>query len=380
MSESSTEYDGRLTDVMNYPPSGEREGNDKNFEVIGIPAFVAEFNAKASVAQKRALMQTMYLLPSHFSDLLVNSLVKASKRGVEASIVTDGIVKISRARDKATAAILGSNSTREFDVYATKKMDEKLKDSGVKVVESRPFTKLNLLLFAFKRNHFKMAVVDNTAWIGGLNAGKESDFNRIDFMMRVTDQELVDELASIIQAPEKINKDYSKTVGNVDLIVDGGVPGQSIIMEKVNQAIESIEHPEDAEITILSPWVPDGKLLDVLHEAGLKGTKITVVTSYHPFEFAFEGVYALVKNYNILMMNLKGKRLTTLYTPLEVHGKMLFIRDGSKKTAMITTHNFTDKGVKMGTAEIALMSQNETFADSCNTFIEKVKSVSKTTK
>lgn len=105
---------------------------------------------------------------------------------------------------------------------------------------------------------------------------------------------------------------------------------------------------------------------------------MTICTSRHRFQPGFEGIYALVKDFNTLMMNIRGKQIPILYAPLEVHGKMLTIRDGEKRIAMVTTNNLTEKGVVMGTAEIALLSSNPDFLKSCRAFLEKVRGVSRT--
>lgn len=342
---------------------------------MGIPAFVAEFGAKAARARDRVLLQTMYLFPSHFSDLLTHSLEAAAKRGLTSALSTDGIVGPLRERDRVITKITGGETDRSVDLSATRMMLDRLASAGVRQIESRPFTPINRMIFAYKRNHFKMAVVDDEAWIGGLNAGKQLDYSRIDFMMRLTDKPLVDEIADLILNPEKVKNDYTKKFGEVDMIVDAGEPGKSAIIDRTIKEIEAIQNPTDSEVTILTPWVPDGKLLDVLHAAQGRGVRVTVLTSHHKFQLAFEGIYAVVKNLNKMMMDLKGKRIPLRYTPLEVHGKMLSIRDGDRRMTMVTTNNFTEKGVKMGTTEIGLISSNPDFTRSCDDFLIKVRAV-----
>lgn len=206
----------------------------------------------------------MHLFPSHFSDLLLHALENGAKRGLQTALVTDGIVGPLRARDRLYVKILGGKTDKSVDVAAVNNMAARLDGAGVRQVESRPFSAFNKILFAFKRNHFKMGIVDDTAWIGGLNAGKQPDYNRIDFMMRLTDRGLVDEIASLLMSPEKIKADSSRKIKEVELMVDAGVPGKSTIIDRTIREIEAIENPADAEVTVLTPWVPDGRLLDVL--------------------------------------------------------------------------------------------------------------------
>jgi phosphatidylserine/phosphatidylglycerophosphate/cardiolipin synthase-like enzyme len=368
-----------IGELLNYR-GPEKVTSTKNFEVMGIPAFVTEFGARANEAKKRVLLQTMYLFPSHFSDLLLNALELGAKRGLQTALITDGITQPLRGRDQLYVKILGEKTDKAVDVKAVTQMEARLEQTGVKKIESRPFTNLNKLIFAFKRNHFKMGVVDGTAWVGGLNAGKQSDYNRIDFMMRLTDKDLVDKIAKLMVSPESLKADFSEKIGEVELVVDAGVPGKSAIMARVIKQVEAIKDPVHAQLNLITPWVPDGELLEVLVAAKKRGVKITIYTSHHRFQIGLEGIYALVKNLNTLVMSIKRKQLPVRYTSLEVHGKMMTIQDGDEKLALITTNNFTEKGVIMGTAEIALLSSNSDFIGSCEAFVKKVDAVSSDTR
>ena len=365
-----------LSQLMNYGKSEETEGSKAEFQLIGIPEFVKQFREQAIHAKSRAWLQTMYLFPSHFSDLLINGLTESKKNNVDARLYTDGLQEPLRLRNKIFAALRGDKSDRTVQHQATEFLNQDIQNAGVKTIESRPFTSINYVLFSYLRNHFKLAIVDDVAWVGGLNAGKDSDYNRIDFMMRFNSQKFVDALAGVVEQQNRMEKDEHIQVDGLDILVDRGKPGESIIYQTVIDKLKAIQDPKAAEITILSPWVPDGEMLTLLHQLHEQGAKIQVLTSFHKFKFEFEGIYAMVKNFNNLMMRLRKLEIPLLYTPLEVHGKIFSIKEGNQEYAMITSHNLVYKGVTMGTTEIAVASEFESYVQQCDDFLDKVKAVS----
>lgn len=365
-----------LSQLMNYGRSEETEEQKSEFQLIGIPEFVKQFREHAMHAQTRAWLQTMYLFPSHFSDLLINGLTESKKNNVDARLYTDGLQSPLRLRNKLYATFRGNKSDKTVQHHATEFLDEDIRTAGVQTIESRPFTSINYLLFSYLRNHFKLAIVDDVAWVGGLNAGKDSDYNRIDFMMKFNSKEFVEALSQIVEQQNQMKHDEHINVDGIDILVDRGAPGESIIYQTVIDKLTAIKDPSQATVTILSPWVPDGQMLKLLHELHQAGANIQVLTSFHKFKFEFEGIYAMVKNFNNLMMRLRQLQIPLLYTPLEVHGKMLSITEGDQQYSMITSHNLVDKGVKMGTTEIAVGTSQDAFTRQCDNFIAKVRAVS----
>jgi len=345
-------------------------------EIMGIPNFIRQFRTDASKATSRVWLQTMYLFPSHFSDLLTNALMRSGDRNIDTRLYTDGIQRPLSLRDKMYAKLLGKKSERTHQYKATMLQNDAFRAHNVKTIVSRPFGLINYVLFSYLRNHFKLAIVDNVAWIGGLNAGKDGDYNRIDFMVKFSSPDFVDAVAHIVEHQQDLDENVSEEIDGYDLLVDAGLPGESIIYETVLQRLKDIQDPNGAEITLLSPWVPDNELLEVLHQLHQRGAQIRVLTSYHKFQIAFEGIYAVIKNFNTMMMKLKKMEVPILYTPLEVHGKMLLIKEGEQAYAVITTHNLVTQGVKMGTAEIAVGSAKPGFVSQCKKFLEKVTEVS----
>lgn len=368
----------QLTQLLDYPDKHASEQTPKpsECEIVGIPSFIRQFRDEASRASARVWLQTMYLFPSHFSDLLTNALMRSGDKHIDTRLYTDGIQHPLNFRDKFYAKMFGTISERTHQHKATELQKNEFQVHNVKTIESRPFGLINYALFSYLRNHFKLAIVDNTVWIGGLNAGKDSDYNRIDFMARFKSPGLVDAVANIVENQQCLTENVNLETDGYNLLVDAGLPGDSIIYTSVLNRLKNIQDPKHTEVILLSPWVPDKELLQELlqelHQLHLKGAKIQVLTSYHKFQIAFEGIYAVIKNFNNLMMKLKKLEIPILYTPLEVHGKMLLIDEGEQTHALITTHNLVTQGVKMGTAEIAVGSSKPDFVSQCKRFLDKV--------
>ncbi len=370
-------YAENLSKIMGVEQTEQLSQQPKNYDVMSIPDFVRQFRSAAAQANTRVWLETMYLLPSHFSELLVHTLAN-KKNKLDVRLYTDGIGRLQQLNDKVLSLLWGENSLHHYQHRATTTLQKKLEDVGVKSTETRAFTPINWLVFSLLRNHFKLAVVDDILWLGGLNAGKDSDFNRIDYMMRLDSKALVDFVVGIIENQSALDKDISEKIGEETVLVDRGKPGKSIIYDTLLQQLSEIKDPAAATVTILSPWVPDDKLLDSLHDLRQKGAIILIVTSYHKMSFSPIGVYALMKNFNHLMMKLKQKDIPLVFTPLEVHGKMATItsEDGESNWGMITTHNFVSQGIKMGTTEIAIASTNQDFYQNCTGFLQQVAAVS----
>lgn len=364
-------------DVLNYVPP-EVDGK-KEYQVIGMPEFVKQFKNEADHSKKRVWLETMYIMPSHLTDIMIETLSRCASRGLDSRLFTDGILKPLRDRDKLYSGIFGQDNLRDYQHRASLALEKKISDSGVRHIETRPYRPINNILFSFLRNHLKLAIVDDTVWIGGLNAGKDPDYNRIDYMMRIDSEPFATKLTQIVEEQSTLSADVCEKLGDLDIFVDRGKPGESTIYENVIEKIRGIKDPKNAEITILSPWVPDGKILDTLDDLHKRGANVTVITSHHKFEFALEGVYALVKNFNNLVMKLRGKKINLLYSPVDIHGKMLCIREGNENYSMITTHNLVTQGVVMGTTEIAVGSSNLEFNRNCFEFLEKVKPICSST-
>lgn len=356
--------------LINYPIE---QGSKRNVEILSVSAFAAEFVRLATVAKKRVMFETMYALASHFTNSILNSMMDCALRGVEpVLLVTDGMGEADALRNQIFARVLGPHSIQSFYAQMAKDQRKALGDSDVVERIDRPFTKENFLVFAKKRNHFKMAVIDDMAWVGGLNAGRDSDFSRIDCMMRVTTPEIVEEVAQLIATGDQVTQDYARTFEGLSLTVDAGVSHKSLILDNVIEQISTISDPAQAEIMMLTPWVPDGKLLDVMFAVHQKGTKITILTNRNQLSLGAEAAYVLVKRYNEMVTLLKGKQLPILFTPLEVHGKVLWIKDSKAQFGMVTSHNFTNKGVVMGTKEVALSSSNQDFVGSCADYLTMI--------
>ena len=202
------------------------------------------------------------------------------------------------------------------------------------------------------RNHTKIYIIDDTAWIGGCNFMDKS-FTKFDFMLCSNDPQYVNTLA---QHFKLVNKNKPKTNTRIELnnqdifLADNGKRGKSIIYkEALNLINQSIK-----EIIFISQFTPTGKILESMLEKSKQGVTVRVVTS--PSDHIHFNKLPHTIPHNIFIQ--KTKNLTKFHLhhiKKPVHAKIILTDADS---LLIGSHNYVDTGVYLGTEEIAILTKN----------------------
>lgn len=214
---------------------------------------------------------------------------------------------------------------------------------------------------AIGRSHIKFAVINDDVWVGGCNL---NDMALIDLMAAWHDKPLADWLAAFpgradaagsVRATQQLQDGAVPTTWDAELLVDAGVRGQSRIME---QALRLIDEAEEY-IFMTCQYFPSGITIRKLAAAARRGVQIELIYN-NPAVRKWPNNWS----HQILTAGERLIRPSVLFAhelpPKHpyIHAKLLV----TEKAAMLGSHNYVEAGVLFGTAEVALLSQDSTFA------------------
>ena len=218
------------------------------------------------------------------------------------------------------------------------------------------------------RSHMKGAIVNNRLYIGGCNLNRAE---LIDVMVGWQDPPTADrlyrwfqEIAEIEQvrvALEDVDSELDINT-HTRLLLDAGVPKQSIIYEEALQLIDAAHE----WVFMTCQYFPGGKTAQRLQAAEKRGVRVEVIFS-HP---KAHGAEAPLQHINILRERTRvparffAQQLTKGLPKL--HAKIIATEQG----AFIGSHNYVPQGVRLGTAEIALLVKDSQFSNQLKTFME----------
>jgi hypothetical protein len=319
---------------------------------------------------ERIAIATMAL---NVQDRLVNDLFEAlsaaAKRGVTVHVVIDAYTFLSRERSPVPGPLWGR---RDLPAHLPEPYNfqldavEKLRASGATcAITNMPDKPLSPPPTG--RSHIKAAVVGDTVFVGGCNLESSSE---IDVMVRWHDKDSASWLYPwIVKMAE--SSSTKKTFGREDrqfnipngpsLLIDAGVPKQSIIFENALQLIDSA----NKHIFITCQYFPGGTTGKHLRAAHKRGAEVQII--YNPPKA--HGKKAFMHHLHNARERSRMPAEFFSY-PLPVgapylHAKVLI----SETSAMVGSHNYISQGVTFGTAEIALIWKNAEFARALETFM-----------
>lgn len=211
------------------------------------------------------------------------------------------------------------------------------------------------------RTHSKWCVADDTVYtFGGVNLYEEGIQN-IDYMFAHTDTKLADRIVEEqkrVQKAEARSSNYPSVAfehGDMTVLIDGGIIGQSVIYRRAVELAEKASH-----ITFVSQYCPTGKLSRILKK------KSTVLYYNRPFQA--EGLNRIVIRIGQFTSGLVTEYKKARY----LHAKcIVFTFEDGSKAAITGSHNFAYTGVLLGTREIALETRDPKIIAQLENFIEK---------
>ena len=235
--------------------------------LVGSQAFMAAAEADMAKARRRLLVQAM-TFEGDQAGLGVG-------RGVMASAAQDRRVLVDDyTRFAISDRFVFSHNLLDPDfraeLRATRGMFDAMSSAGVGVRVTNPAGPL-LVGFAF-RNHKKLIVTDNAAYLGGINFS-DHNFAWHDLMLRIEDAAVSDALAADFEATwEGHGRSWSAELGDIALYGLDGRDNHARFGE-ILAAIDAAEH----EIWVISPYLTF-PFTDALARAAARGVAVTLIT------------------------------------------------------------------------------------------------------
>jgi cardiolipin synthase A/B len=235
---------------------------------------------------------------------------------------------------------------------------EALKAAGGEyVITNRPGRPFTLPIAG--RSHIKFAILNDRLYVGGCNLNNS---HQTDLMVGWDDAASAEFVAGVAQraATGSVRQglggqDQSFEVdAAAQLLVDAGRRGQSRIMET---ALELIDKAQE-RILITCQFFPDGAICERLLAAHKRGVQVEIIYNHpskHHFpnnllHYAVEGVSRLRFPERFFVHVLGGQQNF-------LHAKLL----STEHATIIGSHNYVGAGVRLGTAELALVCREPEF-------------------
>lgn len=293
---------------------------------------------------------------------LMGALNAAAARGVHVQLAVDANSFLWNAARDIPGPLWASSSMRENfpSPFGTWFHDlETLRTQGGE------YAILNLPNKRFSvpqagRSHTKASVVNDNVFIGGCNLRAPEE---LDLMVKWHDKKTADWLCELLgrfvasgSTKTVLGKKDCQFVVNdeMTIFVDAGVPNQSHIL---NQAWKLIDNAEKW-LVLTCQYFPGGKTGEHLLAAYQRGVDVQIY--YSPPKAHGKEAPA-----HHLYNSRERRRLPASFFAYELpktvpklHAKLL----ASEQAAMLGSHNYVTQGVKLGTAEMALLCKNPQFA------------------
>jgi len=293
---------------------------------------------------------------------LLAELAAASKRGVRVRLILDARVFLYQDEHGLGPLFyspkLPSHLPKRY--HAVEKALSRFKECG------GDYNIINIPLRSFTnphggRCHIKFTAINDSLYFGGVNLDNDSN---IDLMVGLHDAKFASylrEFAAEMAAHGSVRKAMHDTDATMKLgqdskvLIDAGVPNQSLIFENAIEFIRSArEH-----IFVTCQHFPSGAIGHHLLEAHKRGVRVDIYSN-HPGKSAWP--------YNVLhygAVQLAKRQLpkdffdnTLTGSEHYLHAKLIATEQG----AMVGSHNYLGIGVKFGTAEMTLINYDPDFS------------------
>jgi phosphatidylserine/phosphatidylglycerophosphate/cardiolipin synthase-like enzyme len=293
---------------------------------------------------------------------LVRELIAAAKRGVQVYLLVDAQAFSMDAQDIPNGPVLllqaPATSHRAYFRRKYLLLEELNRSGGTYRVTNMPDRRLANPYAG--RSHIKLAVVNDTVFVGGCNLGRM----QIDYMVQIQDTKAVEQLYDLaVQTAE--TGSVRETLHDTDLelaidtqttlFIDAGVPKQSVIYEKALDFIDCAH----VQLTMTCQYFPNTVTARHLASAVERGVDVALYYN-HPRHHAIH----MRPVHHAVIWAEKARQPGELFARQlpkkfeRLHAKLL----ASEQGAFVGSHNYVTHGVNFGTAEIALLRHDPIFA------------------
>lgn len=336
---------------------------NNDFQFYGKAEYYRDLTGRVSQTKKgdSITIATMNFEPRYEEvGILMTALRDAAERGAHATLMVDAYNFLMDERK-----IIGPLwFTKDIPRYVPASYRKKLATLGAFEASGGRYVITNIPARPFDipfggRSHIKFAAVNNYLYVGGCNLSAPN----VDVMVGWRDKATADwlrEFADKVDTTKNVraalsNTDTTRSLDSqTDLLIDAGVPHQSIIYDK---ALELIDQAEKS-IYITCQFFPNSTTTRHLTQAHQRGVDVTVIFN-HPWQHRVH--YPLQQ---AVVWRERARTPAIFFSNqlsrshLYLHAKLI----ATEKGAIVGSHNYVPTGVNLGTAEIALLRRDPEFS------------------
>ncbi len=251
-----------------------------NYQILKPYDFLLDIEYESQKAQRRVWVQAMYFEDGHVMKRLRTLFRDAAHRSLDVRLLADYF-----SLHFSNGSYLKKGSTGYLRI---EQMLTSLRKDGVNVtLINQPKGWQRFFAYA-GRNHMKLVVIDDIAYIGGLNFG-DRDFELLDFMVKCTDPTIIASLVNLFNQTEMDELQNESIMINSysTIITDKGDPYTSPIMDRGVSAIRDAK----SKICFTSQFVPDGPMLRELTNAMKRKVSVELIV---PAKNDYNGMFLMV--------------------------------------------------------------------------------------
>lgn len=310
--------------MTSYPP----------VQLLEARSYVADLIEKINAASHRISIMSLILDDDEATHELYAALKAAAERGVVVDIAADSFTfsEFGGALNPFKRLMPRSRAARQ--------VSDELVAAGASFTWLDDRLKLNPFAGV---THSKWSVVDDACYVfGGVNLYVEGIHNSTDYMLRLTDKQLADDITlqqqAIAASPAPLYDGYKADSHIGTWYVDSGKRDDSLIYDRA-VALASAA----TEVLFVSQYSPSGPLATILKD------KKAVCYFNQPRNASF--LTGLMLTVDRLKTGIHSHYKRDKY----LHAKfIIYTMPSGKKIALTGSHNFSHKGVVFGTREVAL--------------------------
>lgn len=344
----------------------------KDYSFLSRPAYFETLTKTVELARRgeRVIVATMDFDPTEPAiQHLVDALCIAARHHANVTLLIDAHNFLQDQRGKLGPLFYHGQLRRLGGKFAaTAHILELVGAAGGRyVITNLPKRRFNAPMVG--RSHIKGAVVGNRVFIGGCNLEHPE---QIDVMATWNSEQAAEKLSNWLFKVAEIGS-VRQALGDVDaevaldgtsrLLIDAGVPRQSLIYDEALELIDSAQE----WIYITCQYFPGGPTARHLAAAQARGVRVEIDYSHPrsqgggaPLHYAHQAA----QRARGLPPNFFAGKLDKQVPKL--HAKVL----ASEQAAMLGSHNYVMQGVLFGTAELALKSFDPVFSVKLRDFMK----------
>jgi cardiolipin synthase len=318
-------------------------------QLVPVADYFALLKAQIPKAKQRIIIHAMEVSWGPETSKLAPLLIEAAGRGVEVRLVGDVYSKYI-----ARAPRLSRGKTVPWK--HTQAINEQLRASGAHITY---VGKLGINPFK-RRCHSKITILDDLVFSFGGSNFSDDFLNNRDYMLELHNAPLADQLDDLVGEIERADTTpLSDRRVELDpyssLLFDGGTPGRSVIYETACDVVATAR-----KIYYVSQMCPSGKLAELITQTENECYFIRPAQAEPPSHID-------------LIWNKLRYRIVNRYTgKAYVHAKFILAEDhDGSKHVVSGSNNFSWRGVRYGTKEIALHSTDPELWDSFYAFLRE---------